>query len=73
MASLMRRLERVLKPRLGLLVSPAAERLLGFAVFILAVILFLPIPLGNMLPAAAICILSLALVEHDGSQCSLAS
>lgn len=66
MASPMRRFERVLKPRLGLLVSPAAERLLGFALLLLAVILFLPIPLGNMLPAAAICILSLALVEHDG-------
>lgn len=59
-------LERVLKPRLDLLVSPAAERLLGFALLILAVILFLPIPLGNMLPAVAICIVSLALVEHDG-------
>lgn len=66
MASPMRRLERVLKPRLDLLVSPAAERLLGFALLILAVILFLPIPLGNMLPAVAICIVSLALVEHDG-------
>jgi hypothetical protein len=66
MTSPMRRFERVLKPRLGLLVSPAAERLLGFALLVLAVILFLPIPLGNMLPAAAICILSLALVEHDG-------
>jgi hypothetical protein len=66
MTSPMRRFERVLKPRLGVLVSPVAERLLGFALLVLAVLLFLPIPLGNMLPAAAICILSLALVEHDG-------
>ena len=60
MTSPMRRFERILKPRLGLLVSPAAERLLGI---VLAIILFLPIPLGNMLPASAICIVSLALVE----------
>lgn len=66
MTSPMQRFERILKPRLGLLVSPAAERLLGFALLTLAVILFLPIPLGNMLPAAAICMVSLALVEHDG-------
>jgi hypothetical protein len=65
-APLLRRFEHVLKPRLGLLVSPVAERLLGLALLILAVILFLPIPFGNMLPAAAICIVSLSLLEHDG-------
>jgi hypothetical protein len=32
----------------------------------LAVILILPIPLGNMLPAAAICLMALGILERDG-------
>lgn len=62
----LRRIERVLRPRFGLLVGPAAERIIGLVLLVLSVILFLPIPLGNMLPAAAICLISLALIEHDG-------
>jgi hypothetical protein len=62
----LRRVERILRPRLGVLVSPAAERVLGIVLLGLSLILFLPIPFGNMLPAAAICLMSLALVEHDG-------
>lgn len=63
---ILRRVERVLRPRFGLLVSPAAERILGFVLLVLSVILFLPIPFGNMLPAAAISLVSLSLIEHDG-------
>jgi hypothetical protein len=62
----LRRVERVLTPRLAVLVSPAAARMLGVVLLGLSVVLFLPIPFGNMLPAAAICLISLALVEHDG-------
>jgi hypothetical protein len=62
----LRRAERVLKPRLGFLVSPMAERFIGLVLLVLALILFLPIPFGNMLPAAAICVMSLSLLEHDG-------
>lgn len=55
MNPVMARLERVLKPRLGFLVNTnLAERALGLVAFPLSLILFLPIPLGNMLPAAAI-------------------
>jgi hypothetical protein len=62
----LRRVERVLRPRLGPFVSPAAERMLGVVLLLLSVILFLPIPFGNMLPAVAICLMALSLVEHDG-------
>lgn len=62
----LKRFERVLKPRLSWLVTSVAERLLALLLLILAVILFLPIPLGNMLPAAAMCVIALALIEHDG-------
>ncbi|MFD1703956.1 exopolysaccharide biosynthesis protein [Methylopila henanensis] len=58
--------ESLLRPRLGRLVEPPAEYAIGLVCFLLAVILFLPIPLGNMLPALAICLLSLSVVERDG-------
>ena len=61
------RLERVLKPRLPLLVdSDVAERFIGIVAFLLAVILFLPIPLLNILPAAAIALMALGIAERDG-------
>lgn len=62
----LKRTERFLKPRLRVLVSPLAERSLALVLLVLSIILFLPIPLGNILPAAAICVMALALVEHDG-------
>jgi hypothetical protein len=60
------RAERLLTQRLWLLVSPAAERALGALCLLLAVILVLPIPFGNMLPSLAICILALGILERDG-------
>ncbi len=60
------RVERLLRPRLGLLVHPPVENLVGALCFLLAVILFLPIPMGNIPPAIAICLFSLALLERDG-------
>jgi hypothetical protein len=62
----LRRLEGTLKPRLLLLTSPAAERVIGLLALLLALVVLLPIPLGNVLPAAAICAFALALLEHDG-------
>lgn len=60
------RAERLLRPRLGVLAHPPAENLVGVMCFVLAVVLVLPIPLGNMLPALAICILALGILERDG-------
>jgi hypothetical protein len=61
------RFEKILKPRLPVLVrNDLAERLIGLTCFLLAVILFLPIPFGNILPAMAISVLALALAERDG-------
>ncbi|MVA58799.1 exopolysaccharide biosynthesis protein [Agrobacterium vitis] len=58
--------ERLLKPRFGLLVKGPAENLLGIMAFILAIILALPIPLGNILPAIALSLFAFALLEKDG-------
>ena len=58
--------ERLLRPRLGIFAHPPAEYVVGLMTFILAVVLVLPIPLGNMLPALAICMLALGILERDG-------
>lgn len=58
--------ERLLKPRLFLLSSYPAERALGILWLILALVLVFPIPLGNMPPAIALCIMSLGLLAADG-------
>lgn len=63
---LIARAEKLLKPRFSLVVGPVAERLVGALCLILAIVLLLPIPLGNMLPAFAICLIALGVLERDG-------
>lgn len=60
------RAEGIMRPRLTFLAMRPAVYFVGFASFVMAVILFLPIPLGNMLPSVAICIMALGLLERDG-------
>lgn len=60
------RAERLMRPRLEFLGKPPAEYLIGAICLLLSVILFLPIPLGNMLPAFTICVLALGVLERDG-------
>lgn len=62
----LKRVEILLKPRLRVFVRPPAEYFIGAISLLLAIILFLPIPFGNMLPAAAICLFALAILERDG-------
>lgn len=63
---ILNRAERMLRQRWWPLVSPGAERVLGLVCLLLSALLSLPIPLGNLLPATAICIIALALLERDG-------
>ena len=60
------RAEAVSRPRLHFLFSAAGQRLIGLVCTLFALVLILPIPLGNMLPAAAVSVLSLSLVQRDG-------
>lgn len=60
------RLERTLRPRWLWLTRPRAEQFWGFVCLILAIVLTLPVPLGNMLPAFAICLIALGILEKDG-------
>jgi hypothetical protein len=72
-ASLVRRMapwlvrgERLLRPRLMALTTPPIEYVVGLVCLVLALVLALPIPLGNVLPALAICLLALGVLERDG-------
>jgi hypothetical protein len=60
------RAERLLRPRLEILARPPCEYLIGGICLLLSIILFLPIPMGNMPPAIAICVFALAVLERDG-------
>ena len=62
----LRRLEAVSKPRLTFLFGPVGEALIGVVLTAFALVLILPIPGGNFLPAAASLLLSLSLVQRDG-------
>ncbi|MGQ3051296.1 MAG: exopolysaccharide biosynthesis protein [Roseateles sp.] len=62
----LQRAERRLRPRWPAWSGHSAERLVGLVCLVLSVVVFLPIPLGNMLPAFAVCVLCLGLMERDG-------
>lgn len=60
------RAERLLRPRWSWLVNHRAERVIGAFCLLLAAVLALPIPFGNMLPALAISLIALGVLERDG-------
>jgi len=60
------RAERLLRPRIGMLTLPPFEYFIGAICLLLSIILFLPIPMGNMPPAIAICLFALGILERDG-------
>lgn len=63
----MLRVEQMTRPRLGFMFGPLGDLMIGAVCTVLALVLVLPIPLGNMLPAASIAVLSLSLVQRDGA------
>lgn len=60
------RLERRLRPRLTFMYNRVGDRLLGAICFSLSLIVFLPIPFGNMLPSLAIAAFAIGAAERDG-------
>jgi hypothetical protein len=66
MAPWLARAEKLLKPRLSSLTVPPMEYFIGLLCLFLAILLVLPIPLGNMLPALAISLIALGVLERDG-------
>ncbi|PDT15257.1 exopolysaccharide biosynthesis protein [Rhizobium sp. J15] len=61
------RVEKVVRAgRLKALTGPMVQVLLGIPVFLLAVVIALPIPFGNILPVFSLVVLAVALMERDG-------
>ena len=61
------RAERLLRHRLQYLTSGLGQRAIGALCLLLALVLMLPVPFGNLMPALAISVLSLGLLERDGA------
>lgn len=62
----LQRAETLIKPRGWFLGGRLAERMIGLLALILAVVIFLPIPFGNWLPAFALAVIGFAHMERDG-------
>ncbi|TAX58370.1 exopolysaccharide biosynthesis protein [Rhizobium leguminosarum] len=61
------RVEKVVRAgRLQAFTGPTVQALLGIPVFLLAVVIALPIPFGNILPVFSLVVLAVALMERDG-------
>jgi hypothetical protein len=60
------RVERYLKPRATALTGPFVERLMGLVFLVLAIVVSLPIPLGNQPPGVAMAVVALGLTARDG-------
>lgn len=60
------RIERYIRPRYWPFWRRQGDRFIGVIALVLAVVVTLPIPLGNWLPAFSTALLGLALSERDG-------
>lgn len=61
-----RKMEKVVKPRFSRFTQGVAVRAVGAMCLVLALIITLPVPLGHLVPGAAISLMALGLIEHDG-------
>ncbi|MFD2263717.1 exopolysaccharide biosynthesis protein [Lacibacterium aquatile] len=60
------KVERSLRPRLHAFTTATLRRVSGAVIFAMATLMALPIVFGNFVPALAILLISLALIEEDG-------
>lgn len=61
-----RRIEAILKPRWTFVFSPVMDRLIGAFAALCAVSIIIPFPGTNFLPAIALILISLAVMQEDG-------
>jgi len=60
------RINHVTRPRMTALAGPSARWWLGPMTVVMAVLIFLPIPFGNLLPAVSLMLAGVALAARDG-------
>jgi hypothetical protein len=61
------RVEMLLHPRLILITAPLGLRLIGGLGFLLSLLIMLPIPFANILPALSLVLIGLGILESDGA------
>jgi hypothetical protein len=61
-----RRVENLTRPRLSFLTGPISEILMGTTCVLLAVVMALPVPLGDLLPALGLIFFALGVMQKDG-------
>jgi hypothetical protein len=61
-----RKVERILRPRLLFMTSPFADRIVGFFVLLFSSFVLLPIPLSNFIPGLGVLVISFGLLGKDG-------
>jgi len=64
--STIRATERLTRPRWPIMTGDIADSLTGIACIALAIMMALPVPLGDMLPGLAIALLGLGIMQRDG-------
>jgi hypothetical protein len=65
-SSLIRKIERFLKPRYTFMTKPLAERITGFFILFFSSFILLPMPLSNYIPGLGILIASFGMLSKDG-------
>jgi len=60
------RIEKIFKPRLIYMTEDIGRRVIGIIVIPLALLILVPFPFSNLIPAFSILVLSLGLIEKDG-------
>lgn len=61
-----RKIERILKPRLNFMTSFKAERVIGVFIFIFSAFVLMPVPFSNLVPGLGVLIISFGLLGKDG-------
>lgn len=65
-AALLKRVEVLARPRLWPRPATLADRMVGLLALAMGLVLVLPIPFGNLIPALAVLLAAMALAERDG-------
>ena len=63
---IIRKVERILKPRLLFMTVPFAEKIIGLFVLLFSSFILLPIPFSNLIPGLGVLIISFGLLGKDG-------
>lgn len=61
-----RKVEKILQPRLSFMISATAERIIGFFILIFSTFVLLPMPLSNFIPGLGVLLISFGLLGKDG-------